>query len=191
MDYINPVVIPTSAMESGDSSIIRPIVESKLFPADNTGSIPSNYSKENCLYIKTNEAIVTDPNVRVLANLCVYKTDMYNNMFTQRVVSTGYVINITKDTSNSGFIVFGGDTFISPYGFMLWSSLTPEDETTDPTDYVRMKVLLAVESTANIGLRYETGLSHEKFYPKTDVALDIHFKDGNIFQYGNFFRLQR
>lgn len=186
VNYLTTPVIPTAVVEGTELNLVRVITESLFFPADNTATLPSNYSRENCLFTKLNDGYVVGTNKRLLVNLCSYKTDVYNNMFNQRVVSTGYIIKLGANNATERYNIFGGDTFISPYGFMLWISPDTGNELTPINDYIRMKVLLAVESTANIGLRYETMLPHEKFYPKTDVATEANFVDGLIYQYGNF-----
>ena len=188
-NYITSLLSLASAFQSaGNHNDCRLVQNSAFHPANNSATVPSNITKENTFHITLNLGITLATNRRVLVNLCIYKTDMYNSMFNQRIVSTGQVIQLTDIVNaNSEYVIFGGDTFISPFGFMLWKSLTPSNPDTPIAQYLRLLVHLPVESTANIGLRHETLELHEKFYPKTNIAAINVFETALFYQYGNYY----
>lgn len=184
-DYTNSNYLIGEATEYGMPGLLRRINKTTFAPANNSATDPNNSSRENCLLVNFNTGIVTQH--RMLVNLCSYKTDVYNTMFAQRVISTGYIIKLSENTVDTEYTVFGGDTFISPFGFGIWVSPNPNDPQVEIDTYHRLKIIVPVESSANIGLRFDTMIPHEKFYPKTDVYANNYFKDNLINEYGNFY----
>ena len=185
IDYTNHNFLIDRATEYGMDGLLRRITKTSFAPANNAATDPNNFSRENCLLVEFNTGIVTQH--RLLVNLCSYKTDVYNTMFAQRVVSTGFIIKLSEETVNTSYNILGGDTFISPFGFGLWVSPDPSDPQVDVATYYKLGVILPVESSSNIGLRHETSLLHEKVYPKTNVYESTYFKDNLINEYGNFY----
>jgi len=180
-------LLGTTIMPYGEA--IYQIASAVLLPAHNIATTPNNWAKENCVYIET----VSDlPNLGVvstlLINLHAYKRNMYPNMHAQRVISTGVFCRINNIQPDEELIVYGGDSFISAYGIIVYKdAVLPFSMNTDPILYSRRSYLFPCESSANIGFRNEGTNPNEKYYPKTLVTDDITFKDGLLYETGNWF----
>lgn len=125
--------------------------ENVLLPIDNT-------NKATNLYIKLQGETVADTqanNPTMFWDICIYRKDMYKTFDAQTLVSTGKAFKILNAGIQPVVNVFGGDTFISAFGFI--------ENITDKNEY-----LLPQESAANIGLRMddETQTPSKYYYPK-------------------------
>ena len=141
-------------------------------PAHNAATTPVNITKENCIYIETLSSIPDNANQSSrLINLHAYKRNMYFNMYAQRVVSTGEFNNIEMLDEDTEYKIYGGDTFISPYSFIVYKDGTgsPTPLEVDPATYTKMIYTIPCESVGNIGLRHEGDISNEKYYPKSNI----------------------
>ena len=160
-------------------------------PAHNAATDPVNLTKENCIYIETMTGLPTHADeASIFVNVHAYKRNMYFNMYAHRVVSTGEFNNIEMLTDETEYKVYGGDTFISPYSFIVYkdATVTPPSLDTDPDLYTKRIYVVPCESSANIGFRQEGSISNEKYYPKTDILNTVVFKDGKLYETGNWFQ---
>lgn len=157
--------------ETGDLRYIR---DYKLLPANNSATEPPNEFRENCISFKIPSGLPTTNQQRYLTNLCVYKQDIYTDFTKQKLVSTGTIILINDDLSTSSkFIIYGGDTCISGYGFKRlgggWFPIPPEPYKIVP-HAIRI-LYFPCENYLNIGLRHENeDTVHGKYFPKTSFA---------------------
>jgi len=139
-----------------------PVTFNGYYPALISSDRYDNSKREDALILDFSAVISNTTNHRHLADICVYKQDVYMNYQNQRLVSTGYfcAVDPLVDTQPSAKI-YGGDIVISRYGFRM--------NYVDTTS----KALIAhivVESVSNIGFRYEGTATEEVYYPKSDQA---------------------
>ncbi len=119
--------------------------EDVLIPIDNT-------DKATCIYVQP----VPDSSYNdVLFDIHIYRKDMYKSFDTQELITTGYSFKVTDSGVQDPQNVFGGDTFISAFGFV--------DNLPSINQY-----LIPQESASNIGLRMddETLTVAKYYFPK-------------------------
>lgn len=109
--------------------------------------------------------------------IMLYRKNIYNSFYAQNLVSTGtyWIVGSSLPTQ-----IYGGDIFISVYGFVTFSPRTLRDMpgTTDPyggpvSQLAGVKVIRAylAECTDNIGFRYEVpGDDTTKYYPQEAIG---------------------
>lgn len=131
-------------------------IESFLYVGENTLSPVNNTNRSTSIYIKIQGETVptTQANLRDdLVDICIYRKDMYKYFDNQTLVSTGKLFKITTSGLQSVQDIYGGDTFISAFGFM--ENISAKDQ-----------YLIPQESASNIGLRMDDALNSKFYYPK-------------------------
>lgn len=173
---IQGIVTPCDSL---DKNVVETI---KYFPANNNASIDiDNLCKEDCFIIKTRTNIADVDDTLILYNICSYKTDVYLGFLTKRVASTGRYIKVNPSNAiQSAQTIYGGDTFISAYSYMMYMNKIESDPTNIDfyTSFKRAIVTMPYESVSNVGFRYEGINKEEKYYPKTDISIIL--PDPNI-----------
>jgi len=158
------------------------LVNSILFvPAHNNATIYDNLYSEDSFIIKLHDDVTNSLTKLYLYNLCAYKTDMYYGFLTRRVVSTGQYVKINPDLAIQETLkVYGGDTFISKYSYLIYNNSTDENDVDFDRSFTRVLVTIPYESTSNVGFRHEGIQPHEKYYPKTDLTELAYDSIGNL-----------
>ncbi len=146
-----------NALTSQNGLAIKAI-ESFLYLGENVLVPINNNNKATNLYLKHQGESVTAfqaASIGMFWDICIYRKDIYKSFDTQELVSTGYYFKVITSGIQSSQNVFGGDTFISAFGFV--------ENISSPTKY-----LIPQESAANIGLRMddETIVPSKYYYPK-------------------------
>lgn len=133
----------------------------------------------------------------LLANLCIYKTDLYNSFDSQETVAmTGFTqltANAFNGTSESVATVYGGDTFVSIYGHRgVADAIAALNMATPGNTAGEWRVLhtYICESNANINYRHQGLNQYDLYYPKStaDSVLAIPLipnGEGNYYGYNN------
>lgn len=108
-----------------------------------------------------------------LANLCVYKEDIYYDFSNMELAYTGYSFKLSSNAATIGDFtpnIYGGDTYINKYGFRSSVDLgrLVGDAGGNRTLF-SMKAIhyFICQSNANINFRHEGEGTYEKYYPKT------------------------
>lgn len=140
--------------------------ENTLSPIDNTGKSTSIYIEP--IWDETNEH-------NVLFDIHIYRRDVYKSFDSQVLVSTGKAFKITASGVQATQDIYGGDTFISQFGFI--------EDIAAKNEY-----LIPHESAANIGLRMddEVQTPNKYYYPK-HVAADPTPPDISFYGYNSDF----
>jgi len=112
---------------------------------------------------------------RYLADICAYRTNVYNDYNTQILVSTGYFINVNDNAElQPSQIIYGGDNIIGKYAYKM-NYLTGNKN---------LIPHVVCESISNAGLRHEGKLATEIYFPKSS-ATDV--LSGDALAYGNYY----
>ncbi len=108
-----------------------------------------------------------------LANLCVYKEDIYYNFSNFELAYTGYSYKLSSNAGIGGDFtgnIFGGDTYINKYGFRSSVDLgrLVSNAGGDRTLFSMKSIhYFTCQSNSNINFRHEGSGTFEKYYPKT------------------------
>lgn len=116
--------------------------------------------------------------VTYFTNIMNYKKNIYTNFYNQSLVSTGQYFLLSDTIIDVD--IFGGDTYISQYGFMTYGPRTTRDTPgsffpyLEPIDFVDWGVKVVrsflCESYSNIGLRHQIiSNQYSDYYPKSNI----------------------
>lgn len=114
-----------------------------------------------------------------LTNLMTIRKNVYLTYFSQTLVRTGVVFSSTKQASDT--VIYGGDTFLSEYGFNTYGLVTKKDVVNDtgiairktlPTDGIKVARRFICEMVADGACRYQIpGETYSQFWPKSSLAV--------------------
>jgi len=162
----------------GEECIVGQILEKNMFN-DSGGNILSTFSNYNSYYdVHTDSGTAADGTRAHLANLCIYRPNMYESFISQDLVSTGMGISIVAPGMAQSDTVYGGDVHLSMYGIRLtapikrYNGSTFHYETENPFQTVKMLYYFPCYSVSNIGLRHAGIGSEQMYYPKNGGSLD-------------------
>lgn len=151
-------------------------IESFFYVGENTLTPINNTGKSSSIYIKLRGETVSDSQVNykdILWDICIYKKDIYKTFDAQALVSTGRAFKVTSSGLQGVKEIYGGDTFISAFGFV--ENLTAKNE-----------YLIPQESGANIGLRMDDEVSNpSKYYYPKHIKTDITPPTISYYGYNN------
>ncbi|HAH23874.1 MAG TPA: hypothetical protein DCL77_08965 [Prolixibacteraceae bacterium] len=108
-----------------------------------------------------------------------HRSDVYNNLYSQELVSTGQFVRLSGFYTYQVPEVFGGDTYICPFATRLTAplclsfALAPE-ETKPEEKFIAIKAIynFPVYSVHNISLRHSGVLPKDSYYPKVGTTFD-------------------
>lgn len=132
---------------------------------------------DNVNYVEPRDTTLRSITI-MLANLCSFKTNVYNSFDSQELVDTGGYLELTSDafngTGQTGPDLYGGDTFISYHGHrgvadIVFALNFNTDTTISTVGEWRTVHLVTVESVGNINYRHEGTGQYDIYYPKSDV----------------------
>jgi len=162
----------------GEECIVGQILEKNMFN-DSGGNVLSTFSDWNAPYdVDTNSGTAADGTRAHLANLCIYRPNMYESFISQDLVSTGMAISIVAPGMAQSDTVYGGDVHLSMYGIRLtapikrYNGSTFHYETENPFQTVKMLYYFPCYSVSNIGLRHAGIGSEQMYYPKNGGSID-------------------
>ncbi len=110
---------------------------------------------------------------KYLSTMNAFKRNVFKAYTNQVLVSTGRVIPINQGTFDYSIpMLYGGDTFISPYGIKLTLRTSSDSEASSTATY-----FFPTQSVTNINLRHEpiSGEWWQKYYRATDSYADHTF----------------
>jgi len=200
LDYCNHVPYVDAPLAVPDSAALRRIDEGQYVVNDEVSGSINNTRLESCyachlpvpdsgLMEMTNWTWMrrdydrgnnTPPAFEqtYLANLMVYRDNLYQSFYNQTLVRTGYTFNTAQ--SGSDQTIYGGDTFLSYNSFNTYGLVTDldvqndvgrEDWKTLPTDGIKVVRTFIGETVSNMAGRYELpGNIYSGFIPKENTA---------------------
>lgn len=124
-----------------------------------------NFLREQCIKGEViNKTNILTKDTFFLTDLCIHNPNMYDKFYEQEVVFTGKIIPITSRSIDQGDVIFGGDTFIQPYGIRLTA------QESGPTNHIGIFYFVC-ESVSNIGFRHFGEERGQRYYPKYQSGL--------------------
>lgn len=149
-------------------------------PAHNNATEYDNLCRENAMIYKTTVPINISNTALRLYDACLFKKDMYLGGLQGNipVVSTGMYIPLNDIDAQVPVSIFGGDTYISLYSYMIYTnpySLDPTNPNYN-TSWYRIILTIPYYSISNVGLRHEGQQLHQKYYPKSNIT-ELNFID--------------
>lgn len=176
-DYANLPYVDNDTLSDGDKILL--VTTKGYFPAFINSTIYDNSKREDALILYTSDTIVNTAHHRFLADICIYKTDVYVGYQNQRLVSTGICVNVIDTIIiQPAVIIYGGDTVISRYAYRL-----DYIDTVTPANNKSIIPYIVAETVANANLRNENPLIDQIYYPKSS-AIDMTTAD--IIALGNY-----
>lgn len=101
-----------------------------------------------------------------IVNLISVKQDIYQTFYSQQLTSAGNAIDLTDST-----VLFGGDTFCSPYTYHTYGRINSIDQFGDGIKGIKIARRFVCESVSNINLRFvDVTNQYSDFWPKNPLV---------------------
>ena len=206
-NMVDPIVfnwaVPStvSGYVSSTQHIIKAVRNTQYLETDNSAGVVDNAFRESALYTELSPGVgdLTAPDgVRLYVTLQTFKSNLYNSLYEQSLVSTGSITSVPD--GNGTFVqdfealppVYGGDAFLQPYYQRIsidvmneygldYSDLANAYNYINPASRGKIKQFAWPAWTAmNAGLIYEGDQWYEKYFPKTTRAIGTLMPNGYV-----------
>lgn len=208
-DWQYPITGEVVGFTNTTKHFVRVITSPQYLQNDNSAGSINNAFREGCYYLEIEGGLATSVAARVLVTINTFKTNLYNSLYEQTMVSTGTFFQVEDSDQDyfsddvlpeSARILYGGDKFIQfvPQKISIPSSTVRAKyniEDINPSINIQGVIVwmyVPMFSTMNYGLVHEGDEWFEKFFPAITDSVGRYMptgfsvpedydNDGNIF----------
>lgn len=154
-----------------------------LYVGENTTSPVNNNNKASSIYVIAGNGQTTTLYLKnkyevnnTLLDICIFRRNMYLKFEKQELISTGVNIKITASGVQPTKLIFGGDIFLSEFGF--------KDAVSGGSNYN-----ILAEFATNVSLRSEDTLNNKTYFPKSVAPTPSYYGYNKDFNCNNSFNI--